>query len=48
MAETHVSALFFYRDRVLKVRKPVHFGFVDFRDLEARRLDCEREVAPRG
>lgn len=45
VAETHVSALFFYGDRVLKVRKPVHFGFVDFRDLEARRLDCEREVA---
>jgi aminoglycoside phosphotransferase family enzyme/predicted kinase len=44
VAETHVSALFFYRDRVLKVRKPVHYGFVDFRGLEARRLDCEREV----
>jgi hypothetical protein len=26
------------------VRKPVQFGFVDFRRREARRLDCEREV----
>jgi uncharacterized protein len=43
-AETHISALFFYRDRVLKVRKPVRYGFVDFVDLDQRRLDCEREV----
>lgn len=43
-AETHISALFFYGNRVLKVRKPVRYGFVDFRGLDQRRLDCEREV----
>lgn len=45
VVETHVSTLFFYGDRVLKVHKPVDFGFVSFGDRERRRLDCEREVA---
>jgi len=44
IAETHVSTLFFVGDRVYKLRKPVHFEFVDFTQLEARRIDCEREV----
>lgn len=45
VAETHISTLFFYGDRVYKVRKPVAFGFVDFTDIGRRRADCEREVA---
>ncbi len=44
MVETHVSVLVFLGDRVYKLRKPVHFGFVDFTDREARRTDCHREV----
>ena len=44
VAETHISLLFFVGDRVFKLRKPVQFGFLDFRDREARRLDCLREV----
>ena len=43
--ETHVSTLFFYGDRVLKVHKPVDYGFVSFSDRERRRIDCQREVA---
>jgi aminoglycoside phosphotransferase family enzyme/predicted kinase len=37
--------LFFVGERVYKMRKPVQFGFLDFRQPAARRADCEREVA---
>ncbi len=36
--------LFFVGDRVYKLRKPVHFDFLDFRTRTARLLDCRREV----
>jgi hypothetical protein len=42
--ETHVSVLFFLGDRVYKIRKPVEFGFLDFRERELREADCQREV----
>jgi aminoglycoside phosphotransferase family enzyme/predicted kinase len=42
--ETHVSILFFVDERVYKLRKQVQFGFIDFRDREKRREDCQREV----
>ena len=45
VVETHVSILFFVGDRVYKLRKPVAFDFLDFRGREARRDDCQREVA---
>ena len=45
VVETHVSILFFVGDRVYKLRKPVAFDFLDFREREARREDCQREVA---
>lgn len=44
VVETHISTLFFVGDRVFKLHKPVRFGFLDFRDRKARRVDCEREV----
>ncbi len=44
VAETHISVLFSFGDRVVKVRKPVRFGFLDFTRLEARAEDCRREV----
>ena len=44
VAETHVSLLFFVGDRVYKLRKPVEFGFLDFRDRATRQADCQREV----
>lgn len=43
--ETHISAVFLGPDRVLKLKKAVDLGFVDFTTLEARRLACAREVA---
>lgn len=42
--ETHISWVFLHDTRVLKVKKPVDFGFLDFRTLTARRLACEAEV----
>jgi len=44
VVETHISTLFFVGDRVFKLHKPVQFEFLDFREREARRVDCEREV----
>jgi uncharacterized protein len=44
MIETHISLLFFVGDRVYKLRKPVKFGFLDFRQRAARQADCQREV----
>ncbi len=44
MVETHVSVLLFLGDRVLKLRKPVAFDFVDFSTPSARAEDCRREV----
>lgn len=42
--ETHVSWVFLGRERVLKVKKPVRFGFLDFSTDEARRHACEEEL----
>ena len=42
--ETHSAALFFFGDRVYKVKKPVDLGFLDFTTVEARALACRREV----
>jgi uncharacterized protein len=44
VTETHISTLFFVGERVYKMRKPVQFGFLDFRRRIDRRTDCEREV----
>lgn len=43
--ETHISAIFLGEERVLKLKKAVNLGFVDFTTLEARRVACAREVA---
>lgn len=45
VVETPLSTLFFYGDRVLKVRRPVVHGIVDYRSLDRRGQDCDREVA---
>lgn len=42
--QTHISHLFFTRDRVYKVRKAVELPFLSFVDRGARNADCEREV----
>jgi uncharacterized protein len=42
--ETHISVLVFVGARVYKLRKPVHFEFLDFTDRAVREADCHREV----
>jgi len=44
VVETHISVLVFVGDRVYKLRKPVHFDFLDFTDRSVREADCRREV----
>ena len=44
VVETHISVLVFVGDRVYKLRKPVHFDFLDFTDRAVREADCRREV----
>ena len=44
IVETHISILIFAGDKVYKIRKPVHFDFLDFRDRADRAADCHREV----
>jgi len=42
--ETHSASLFFFGDRVYKVKKPVDLGFLDFRTEQGRAAACRREV----
>jgi aminoglycoside phosphotransferase family enzyme/predicted kinase len=43
--ETHISAVFVGQERVLKLKKAVNLGFLDFTAPEARRRFTEREMA---
>lgn len=42
--ETHTAWVFLGSERVIKVKKPVDFGFLDFTSLERRRQACEAEL----
>jgi aminoglycoside phosphotransferase family enzyme/adenylate kinase family enzyme len=42
--QTHMSCVFIAGDLVYKIKKPVHFGFVDAFDLCTRFLFCREEV----
>jgi aminoglycoside phosphotransferase family enzyme len=42
--ETHMSWIFLAEDRVLKLKKPVRFPFLDFSTLAAREFQCHEEV----
>ncbi len=44
MIETHISTIFFVGDRAYKLKKPVHFPFVDLRLRADRETICHREV----
>jgi aminoglycoside phosphotransferase family enzyme/predicted kinase len=44
LRETHISLVFLARDTVLKIKKPVDLGFLDFTELATRKRLCEREV----
>lgn len=42
--ETHISMVFLAGERVYKIKKPVSMDFLDFSELEQRRLCCLDEV----
>lgn len=42
--DTHISVVFLARDRALKLKRAVHFPYVDYSTLEGRRDFCEKEV----
>ena len=42
--QTHISVVFLAGPFVYKIKKPVHFDFVDFTDLSARRHFCDEEI----
>ena len=44
MIQTHISVVLLGRRHVLKLKKPVDFGFLDYTTLEKRRRACEAEV----
>ncbi len=44
LIETHISWLVMGQETVLKLKKPLDLGFLDFSTLEARRHCCEEEV----
>jgi len=45
MIQTHTSWVFLTGDYAYKVKKPVYFGFLDYRTLEQRKGFCEQELA---
>jgi aminoglycoside phosphotransferase family enzyme/predicted kinase len=45
MIQTHISVVLLGKSRVLKLKKPVDFGFLDYTTIEKRRLACEAEVS---
>lgn len=42
--ETHMSWVFLCRARVLKLKKPVRYDFLDFSTVAAREFNCREEV----
>jgi aminoglycoside phosphotransferase family enzyme/predicted kinase len=44
MKQTHISVLLLGRTRVVKLKKPVDFGFLDYTTLRKRQQACEDEI----
>jgi aminoglycoside phosphotransferase family enzyme/predicted kinase len=42
--DTHISIVWLVGERVYKLKRAVHFDYVDFSSVERRRLACEAEV----
>jgi len=42
--QTHISHVFLTAERVIKLRKPVDLGFLDFSTRDRRNADCLREM----
>jgi len=44
LVQTHISLVFVADEFVYKVKKPVHFGFLDFTTFEKRAFYCHQEL----
>ncbi len=44
LIETHISWVYLAGERVVKLKRPVDLGFVDFRDPDKRKRACEDEI----
>jgi aminoglycoside phosphotransferase family enzyme len=44
LVQTHISWVFLLKSDVFKVKRPVFFGFLDFRSIDARKAACEAEL----
>jgi aminoglycoside phosphotransferase family enzyme/predicted kinase len=44
ITQTHISVVLLGREHVLKLKKPVDFGFLDYTSIEKRRRACEAEI----
>lgn len=44
LIETHISYVILNGDYAIKLKKPMHYHFLDFSSLEQRKFYCEREV----
>ena len=42
--DTHISIVWLAGERVYKLKRAVHFDYVDFSSAERRRIACEAEV----
>lgn len=44
LIETHISWVILCDHLVYKIKKPVHYTFIDFSTLEQRKYYCEKEI----
>lgn len=44
MIETHISWVFLCDQLVYKIKKPLHYSFLDFSSMERRKYFCYREI----
>jgi len=44
LLETHISWVFLCSNFVYKIKKPMHYSFLDFSTIDKRKYYCEREI----
>jgi aminoglycoside phosphotransferase family enzyme len=48
LVETHISRVLLTGKFVYKIKRPVHYSFIDLRLAAQRRLLCHEEVSPQA
>ena len=44
LIETHISWVFLCDEFVYKIKKPIHYSFLDFSSIDKRKYYCQREI----